>query len=124
MRMWLGVDPMELCSRHLSGEHGELHKHKHSFVKHHSMTGRIVGNALEPMSLQTRHDALESEINRRQRVEGRVLTKSPFKAPDTSYLPKAERVYKIDRDKTRLLLMSRCPNCLARIETLDKTRCI
>jgi hypothetical protein len=34
MRMWL-VDPALLCDKHLLGEHGELHKFQHCFVKGH-----------------------------------------------------------------------------------------
>lgn len=113
--MWVGVEPMELCSRHLSGEHGEIHKHRHNFVKQHRMTGRIAGNALEPLALQERHDALEAELNRRQRATGRPVTASPFEAPDVSYLPDDERLFRIDRAASRALLRDRCPDCAARM---------
>ncbi len=115
MRMWLGVHPEELCSKHLSGEHGELHKHRHNFVKQHSMTGRIQGNALEPLSLQARHDALEYELNRRQLEDGRKVTHSPFAAPNIDYLPKTERDYRIDQARNRQLLRDRCADCRQRM---------
>lgn len=117
MRMWIGVEPVELCSQHLSGEHGEIHKHRHNFVKQHSMTGRIVINALEPSSLQSRHDELEFEINRRQKLDGRKITSSPFEAPDISYLPIEEQTYKIDGALNRQLLRDRCEACRTRMET-------
>jgi len=40
MRMWM-IDPSLLCRKHLLGEHNEIHKHRHNFEKHHSVTGRI-----------------------------------------------------------------------------------
>ena len=109
--MWM-VNPRILCSKHLSGEHGELHKHKHNFVKCHSMTGRIKGNALEPLSLQSRHDELERELNRRQKIEGRKQTSSPFEAPDVSYLPSHELNYKVKVEESLFLLLNKCPACL------------
>jgi len=41
MRMWM-VEPKLLCKKHLLGEHNEIHKHRHNFVKKHSVKGRIV----------------------------------------------------------------------------------
>ena len=40
MRMW-GIDAKLLCKKHLIGEHGEIHKHRHNFVKQHKITKRI-----------------------------------------------------------------------------------
>ncbi len=113
MRMWM-VNPKIMCSKHLCGEHGEIHKHRHNFVKGHSMSGRILENCLEPSSLQSRHDELEKELNFRQGDEGRRRTSSPFDAPDISYLPVDQRLYKIDVEKNLQLLISRCHQCKQR----------
>lgn len=112
------VDPFILCTRHLSGEHGEIHKHRHNFVKGHSMTGRIAENCCEPKSLRSRHDELETELNRRQQEDGRKVTCSPFEMPDISYLPEEERNYQIDVQKNLELLLERCDSCRERYETL------
>jgi hypothetical protein len=78
MRMWM-IDPKLLCRRPLLGEHGELHKHRHSFVRQHSMTGRR--GQIEPARMQQRHDELAAEMVRRG-----YNHQSPYEQPDVSYL--------------------------------------
>jgi hypothetical protein len=57
------INPKFLCRKHLLGEHGELHKFKHNFIKHHSITGRIVPIVqIEPASMQSRHDEIVQEM--------------------------------------------------------------
>ena len=99
MRMWIGVEPWELCMQHLSGEHGEIHKHRHNFEKGHRITGRIEGNAIEPQAMKERHDLLEAELRRRAIEAGRRPPSSPYELPDLSYLPKDQREFRIDQDK-------------------------
>jgi hypothetical protein len=88
--MWM-VNPVWLCMQHLSGEHNEIHKHRHNFEKGHSIAGRIAINACEPISMKTRHDELEAEIQRRARVAGRKPPHSPYEIPDLSYLSDEHR---------------------------------
>ena len=114
VRMWM-VNPLFLCARHLSGEHGEIHKHRHNFVKHHSIAGRIEGNACEPMSMKARHNELEAELQRRAIEAGRKPPSSPYEQPDLSHLPEEHRTYQVDQEASLRLLVERCPECAARV---------
>jgi len=106
MRMWM-VDPKLLCRKHLLGEHGEIHKHRHNFVKHHSITNRIFPIAqIEPASMKIRHDLLAKEMIRRG-----YNHESPFEQPDISYLPDKERNAKVDIKNSLTDLKTRCPDC-------------
>lgn len=99
MRMWM-IDPKILCRKHLLGEHGEIHKHRHNFVKKHKMDGRK--GQIEPKSMQVRHDILAKEMLRRG-----YKHQSPFKQPDVSYLPEM----KVDSNKALKDLLIRCDSC-------------
>jgi hypothetical protein len=110
--MWM-IEPHLMCLQHLLGEHGEIHKHRHNFVKGHSIAGRIAGNACEPASMQTRHDILEAEIVKRAIEAGRKPPCSPFIQPDLSAYPSEQVNYKIDIEANRKLLIERCPACRA-----------
>lgn len=100
MRMWM-IDPKLLCRKHLLGEHGEIHKHRHNFVKQHKMDGRR--GQIEPAAMETRHDELAAEMLRRG-----YNHQSPFEQPDTSYLPNDMTV---DISTSIEDLKSRCPDC-------------
>jgi hypothetical protein len=108
--MWM-IEPELMCMKHLLGEHGEIHKHRHNFVKGHSIAGRIAGNAVEPEAMQSRHDDLEAEIVRRALAAGRKPPCSPFEQPDLSGYPAEYRTYKINIEQSRALLVDRCPDC-------------
>jgi hypothetical protein len=114
MRMWM-IDPKLMCMQHLLGEHGEIHKHRHNFVKGHSIAGRIEGNAVEPMAMKSRHDELEAEIVRRAIEAGRKPPCSPFEQPDLSAYPEEQRVYRIDVDASMEMLVERCEDCRKRV---------
>jgi hypothetical protein len=89
------------------GEHGELHKHRNSFVKKRSITGRIFPKVqIEPMAMQSRHDALATEMLRRG-----YNHKSPYEPPDLSYLPETERLAVVDRNQSLIDLKKRCYYC-------------
>ena len=105
MRMWM-VDPKIMCRKHLLGEHGELHKFQHNWVKRHRIDGRIEGNAMEPESYKSRHDQLAAEMLHRKMNHG-----SPIEQPDFSYLPDHHRSYRVDVDGSLDLLANRCPEC-------------
>lgn len=55
MRMWMS-NPRFMCRKHLLGEHGELHKFRHMFIKGHSIEGRR--GQIEPAAMKDRHDEL------------------------------------------------------------------
>ena len=105
MRMWM-IDPTTLCRKHLLGEHGEIHKHRHNFEKHHNMAGRLkYPSQIAPALMAERHDALAEEMIRRGYTH-----KSPYIQPDVSYLPEAQ----IDLAYNLQDLHSRCEECKQR----------
>lgn len=111
MRMWM-IDPRLLCRKHLLGEHGEIHKHWHNFVKHHKIDGRLSPIVLiEPASMKTRHDELANEMILRG-----YNHKSPYELPDLSYLTPAQRQAKADLSYNLFDLASRCEECKKMID--------
>ena len=111
MRMWM-IDPEDLCKKHLIGEHGEIHKHKHNFEKRRSIKGRIHPVVqIEPASMKSRHDALVQEmINRGYKHE------SPYEMPDLEYLPLEMRNARVDKMLNVWELYNKCPDCAARMD--------
>lgn len=112
MRMWM-LNPRMLCRKHLLGEHGELHKHRHNFVKRHSVTGRR--GQIEPLAMQARHDELAAEMLARG-----YNHKSPYEMPDLSHLPDCDRLGTVDRVASLHLLTMVCADCRARIAAARK----
>lgn len=111
MRMWM-VNPSLLCVTHLLGEHYEIHLHRHNFVKHHSIAGRISPIVLiEPANMGTRHDELATEMTRRGYNHN-----SPYELPDLSYLSSEQRNAKADTEYNLRDLADRCPACKKQIE--------
>ena len=110
MRMW-GINPSLLCRQHLLGEHNEIHKHKHNFVKHHSIAKRISPVVqIEPDNMEKRHNELVDEMIKRGYNHN-----SPYSLPDLSYLKLIERFAKIDINNSIIDLINRCPECAKRI---------
>lgn len=110
MRMWM-IDPRILCRKHLLGEHGEIHKHRHNFVKKHRMEGRR--GQIEPKAMKKRHDELAKEMTNRG-----YNHKSPFIQPDTSHLPNME----VDKKESLSLLLERCSECKKRLLALGRIK--
>lgn len=109
MRMWM-IDPKLLCNKHLIGEHGEIHKFKHSFEKEHNMSKRIELGQIEPSKMQYRHDVVAEEMLKRG-----MNHKSPYKMPDISYIKTSLLIKSVDIDKNIIELASRCENCYKKI---------
>lgn len=106
MRMWM-VPVSALCRKHLLGEHNELHKHKPSFDKKHSMSGRVSPIVLiEPTAMYTRHQELAAEMEKRG-----YKHESPYSMPDINYLPYSVRCAKVDVQKSIFDLRYRCKEC-------------
>lgn len=106
MRMWM-IDPRLLCRKHLLGEHGEIHKHRHNFVKQHSILKRISPVVqIEPASMKLRHDALAEEMIRRNYNHN-----SPYEMPDISHLPIDHRNAVVNITISVNDLKKRCPVC-------------
>lgn len=111
MRMWM-VSPTLLCDKHLLGEHGEIHKHRHNFVKGHRIDGRVSPKAqIEPMAMGSRHDELAREMETRE-----MNHESPYEMPDLSYLPAPHMEATVDVEESLKELAGRCPACRERIE--------
>lgn len=106
MRMWM-TDPKTLCRKHLLGEHGEIHKHRHNFVSGHSIAGRR--GQIEPLAMQARHDALAAEMVRRGYNHA-----SPYTQPDTSAYGDLS-AWRVDVDESARELVKRCKDCAALI---------
>ena len=105
MRMWM-INPKLLCRKHLLGEHGEIHKHRHNFVKHHSIKGRIEPIVqIEPESMESRHDELVKEMLARGYNHN-----SPYVLPDLSYLLEKHRKAKVNLDES-IEQLKRCSEC-------------
>jgi len=117
MRMWM-IDPRLLCRKHLLGEHGEIHKHRHNFVKRHKIDGRLSPIVLiEPASMKTRHDELANEMILRG-----YNHKSPYELPDLSYLPLAQQSAKANVRHNLRDLSSRCAECKKWIDLANKSK--
>ena len=107
MRMWM-IDPKLLCRAHLLGEHGEIHKFRHNFVKGHRIDGRK-GQIL-PLKMQERHDELVVEMLRRG-----YNHKSPYVQPDLSSYGNLTG-WEVDVIRSVNDLCSRCSECRKRIQ--------
>ena len=106
MRLWM-IDPKLLCTQHLLGEHLEIHLHKHIFVKHYSIDGRICPIVqIEPASMESRHNELVIEMQRRG-----FKHNSPYVQPDISYLPIDQQNAKVDLKYNLKDLYNRCTEC-------------
>ena len=117
MRMWM-LDPKVLCKKHLLGEHVEIHKHRHNFVKKHSIAGRINPVVqIEPLSMETRHNSLVEEMLNRGYKHN-----SPYTLPDLSHLPEEVRNIKVNKEYNIKDLTKRCIECRERYELLYNTR--
>lgn len=112
MRMWM-VPVEKLCDMHLRGSHFEIHKHRHIFVKQHSIKGRIFPIVqIEPSSMKKRHDELTKEMEKRFNKK----YDSPYKQPNLNHLPRNQRYAKVDVDANLKELYNKCPECRKRIE--------
>jgi hypothetical protein len=106
MRMWM-INPIMLCRKHLLGEHGEIHKFRHNFVKQHSIAGRMSPVIqIEPLKMKLRHDELVEEMLRRGYNHN-----SPYILPDLSYLPEEFINAKVNIGHNIVDLMARCGEC-------------
>ena len=110
MRMWM-IEPKLLCDKHLLGEHGEIHKHRHNFEKKHNITGRLSPVVqIEPASMEERHDELVEEMLRRG-----MNHNSPYEMPNLNYLEPWHLTVEVDKYKSIIDLCTRCEDCKTRI---------
>ena len=102
-------EPGILCRQHLLGEHSEIHKHRPSFAKGHSIEGRR--GQIEPTRMAERHEELVAEMVRRG-----YRHRSPYAQPDLSLYDLAG--HGVDREAAIADLLDRCPECRRRRETV------
>lgn len=116
MRMWM-IDPDLMCNKHLLGEHGEIHKHCHNFVKKHSVRKRLELRQIFPSLMKKRHDELAQEMIRRG-----MKHNSPYEMPDISYLGEEGLIVPTEQDIQNNLidLAGRCEECRDLINSTHK----
>jgi hypothetical protein len=101
--MWM-INPSLMCNQHILGEHSEIHKHRHNFVKGHNLSGRIAyPSQIQPKDMELRHNALAEEMLLRG-----MNHNSPFIQPWIK--PEYESI-KVDISWNIEDLRSRCSEC-------------
>jgi hypothetical protein len=106
--MWM-ISPSMLCRKHLLGEHGEIHKHRHNFVKRHNMNGRK--GQIFPSLMGARHEELVEEMIRRGYNHA-----SPYDQPDVDYLGDFPPP---DIEANKKDLCGRCEECNKNIRGIE-----
>ncbi len=114
MRMWM-ISPKLLCTKHLMGEHGEIHKFLPTFRKGYSVDGRFKSVIqIQLNALEERHDRLAEEIDRRAKKGGGH--KSPLKnIPDLAKIYPQHYNKCVDIENSLSDLIERCPECKDKI---------
>ena len=107
MRMW-GVDPKVLCTKHMIGEHAELHMFLGTINKGTSIKGYINNGLLEVHNLKNIHEELKNEMIKRGMNHKSEFPE--FKSWNEGY---------VDIDNNINELKKRCDKCRQKI--LDKT---
>jgi hypothetical protein len=93
-----------MCRKHLLGEHVEIHMLAGTLTKGNSIKGFLDKGLLMPQAMQSRHQALVEEMNKRGYTH-----KSPL--PEVIH----SIVGVVNVMKSTLELRRRCPECLARM---------
>jgi hypothetical protein len=106
--MWM-AEPRFMCKKHLLGEHIELHMFAGTLKKQISIVGFIKNNLLEPLSLNQRHRELAMEMLNRGMNHNSQLNLDLNES--LKYLEDDIINYKIDKEKSLIDLISRCPDC-------------
>lgn len=109
MRMWM-IPPKCMCKTHIAGEHGEIHKFKHSFEKQQSMDTRIAKRQIFPALMQKRHNELAMYLNHN----------SPYTQPDIDYIPVTIELTQLDIIYNIAELYDKCEKCRALIQRYYK----
>jgi len=86
-----------------------------SLVKGISLKGYVEKNLFEMSSLQTRHDALVQEMEKRY-----ITHNSPLSRGGDQVVSSQIRNSKIDRARAEADLLNRCPECKKRKELIEE----
>lgn len=103
MRMWL-VDPKMLCKQHLLGEHVELHMLEGSLRRGKTLGRFLTDFLVDPTSIESRHEALVLEMQRRGYNHQSPMPKVVYSGPRVP----------IDTASNLRELARRCPTCAQR----------
>lgn len=107
MRMWQ-VDPVFLCRQHLLGEHREMHALAGSLRLGKSVQGYIEKKLIYVPEVNSRHDDLVVEMNRRGYNHKTPLAPAPtFDHKNT-----------VSATENIAELYKRCPYCRQRIDAM------
>ena len=104
MRMWM-VPVEQMCRKHLMGEHVETHMFVGTMNNYKSLKGYIDKGLVETDNLQTRHDELAKEIERRGYSHNSPLVINKLVAATYEGLGKVDVQNSLDE------LATRCPDC-------------
>lgn len=102
MRMW-NVNPKILCTKHLLGEHVEMHMFSGCINKGISLKGYINKNLVEIHNIKSRHDELVQEM-----LERKMRHNSPL--PNFKIWVEGKILYKDNLTD----LLNRCERCRER----------
>lgn len=106
MRMWM-IEPRIMCRAHLLGEHRELHALCGMLRSRISLDGYHEKGLLELAQLGIRHEALVKEMLSRGYEH-----RTPFDGTNARVY--TDHLGTVDRAKSFIDLMDRCPNCVKR----------
>jgi hypothetical protein len=93
-----------MCRKHLLGEHVEIHVLAGTLAKGNSIKGFLDKGLLAPQAMQSRHQALVDEMNKRGYTH-----KSPL--PEVVH----SIIGFVNGENSLSELRRRCPECLARM---------
>ncbi len=105
-RNWM-INPRIHCRNHLLGAHCECHMVVGILRKKTRIDGFIKNHCIEVSSLIKYHDILADEMLRRGGNHNTPITS----IPDISHLTEHQINFKIDRDYSFNLLITRCDIC-------------
>ncbi len=110
MRMWM-VNPELMCSKHLLGEHVELHMLAGCLQRGKNIDGFLKGGLVDPSLLHVRHEALVREMEKRG-----YQHRSPIENCDYPLI-KGD----VDVQANVVELSSKCEDCRALFDEAGRT---
>jgi len=111
------VDPKILCTKHLLGEHVEIHMFVGTIKKGKSLRGYVDNNLVEPGCFVTRHnDLVREHISRGGIHKSSLNLNEVIDLVDT--LERDIRENNVDSKKSLQELLFRCPRCKERFDSL------
>jgi hypothetical protein len=112
------VNPKYLCTKHLLGTHVEMHMLLGHLKRQRQINKYITNNCLEPLSLNSYHDAVAAEMTTRGFNHKTQLT---YSEDIFQYLPSSIVEYIVDSFKSLIDLLTRCKKCSDRYEEIHSS---